>query len=88
MSGRIEEMRSGLVKKLQSHGNPHNWDHITSQIGMFAFTGLSKDMVEQIKKDYAVYMTADGRISIAGMNTGNLDYVAEAFHNVTKDKKF
>ena len=29
-------------------------------------------------------MTADGRISIAGLNTGNLDYIAEAFHKVTK----
>jgi aspartate/tyrosine/aromatic aminotransferase len=33
-------------------------------------------------------MTADGRISIAGLNTKNLDYVADAFHAVTKDKKF
>jgi hypothetical protein len=28
-------------------------------------------------------MTADGRISIAGLNTGNLDYISEAFHKVT-----
>lgn len=55
---------------------------------MFAFTGLSKDMVEELKQKYAIYMTADGRISISGLNTKNLDYVAEAFHNVTKDKKF
>lgn len=25
----------------------------------------------------------DGRISIAGLNTGNLAYVADAFHKVT-----
>jgi aspartate/tyrosine/aromatic aminotransferase len=55
---------------------------------MFAFTGLNKEMVEQLRKDYAIYMTTDGRISICGLNTKNLDYVAEAFHNVTKDKKF
>ena len=39
-------------------------------------------------KEYGIYMTADGRISIAGLNSKNLDYIAEAFHNVTKDKKF
>jgi aspartate/tyrosine/aromatic aminotransferase len=30
-------------------------------------------------------MTADGRISIAGLNTGNLEYISDAFHKVTKD---
>lgn len=30
----------------------------------------------------------DGRISIAGLNTGNLDYVAKAFHEVTHGKPF
>lgn len=55
---------------------------------MFAFTGLTQEMVEQLRKEYAIYMTLDGRISIAGLTTDNLDYVADAFHNVTKDKKF
>jgi len=55
---------------------------------MFAFTGLNKDMVDELRTKYAIYMTADGRISIAGLNTGNLDYIAESFHAVTKGKKF
>lgn len=32
-----------------------------------------------------IYMTTDGRISIAGLNTSNVSYVAEAFHAVSKD---
>mmetsp|Transcript_8841 Transcript_8841/g.6589 ORF Transcript_8841/g.6589 Transcript_8841/m.6589 type:complete len:89 (+) Transcript_8841:715-981(+) len=88
MSGRMQDMRKGIVAKLKGLKNPHNWDHITNQIGMFAFTGLTTPMVEQLKKEDAIYMTADGRISIAGLNTGNLDYVAQAFHKVTKDAKF
>ena len=55
---------------------------------MFAFTGLSKDMVVDIRDSAHVYMTMDGRISIAGLNTGNLDYIANAFHTVTKGKQF
>ena len=55
---------------------------------MFAFTGLNKEMVEELKQKYAIYMTADGRISISGLNTHNLDYIADAFHAITKDKKF
>jgi len=53
---------------------------------MFAYTGLTKDMVEELRAKHAIYMTADGRISICGLNTHNLEYVSEAFHAVTKDK--
>jgi aspartate aminotransferase len=51
---------------------------------MFAYTGLNTDQVNKLRNDYHIYMTADGRISIAGLNTGNLDYIADAFHKVTK----
>lgn len=76
MSGRIAKMRAGLKQKLIELENEHNWDHITDQIGMFAFTGLNKDMVNELREKYAIYMTMDARISLAGLNTKNLDYVA------------
>ena len=88
MSGRMADMRAGLVKNLKDLGNEHDWSHVTSQIGMFAFTGLNKDMVNELRERYAIYMTMDGRISIAGLNTKNLAYVSEAFHNVTTGKSF
>lgn len=52
---------------------------------MFAYTGLSPEQVEKLKTDYHIYMTSDGRISIAGLNTHNIDYISEAFHNVSKN---
>ena len=88
MSGRMHEMRHSLVAKLKALGNEHDWSHVTSQIGMFAFTGLNKDQVNELREKHAIYMTMDGRISIAGLNTGNIDYCAEAFHNATHGKKF
>jgi len=88
MSGRMNDMRHGLHKNLRDLGSVHNWDHITNQIGMFAYTGLSKDMVDELREKYAIYMTADGRISIAGLNTSNLGYISDAFHTVTKGKAF
>lgn len=88
MSGRMQDMRHGLHKNLMDLGSEHNWDHIVNQIGMFAYTGLTKDMVMELREKYAIYMTADGRISIAGLNSGNLDYISEAFHKVTKGKQF
>jgi len=88
MSGRMNDMRVGLKKNLLDMGSQHNWDHITNQIGMFAYTGLNQDMVNELREKYAIYMTMDGRISIAGLNTGNLDYISDAFHQVTKGKQF
>jgi len=84
MADRIIDMRQALVDELAALGNTQSWGHVTDQIGMFAYTGLSKDQTEEIAKNYSVYMTADGRISIAGLNTGNIKYVAEAIHSVTK----
>ena len=88
MSGRMQQMRVGLHKNLKDLGSEHNWDHVINQIGMFAFTGLNPDMVKELREKYAIYMTGDGRISIAGLNTGNLGYISEAFHTVTKGKPF
>lgn len=31
-------------------------------------------------------MTYDGRISVPGLNTKNVEYVGKAFHDVTKAK--
>jgi len=55
---------------------------------MFAYTGLNKDQVNELREKYAIYLTQDGRISISGLNTKNLAYVAEAFHKVTHGKTF
>lgn len=43
---------------------------------MFAYTGLTPDMVKTLREDYHVYLVNSGRISIAGVNTGNVKYIA------------
>jgi len=83
MSDRMTSMRTGLVERLRANGSTLDWSHVTNQIGMFAYTGLSTDQVMDLRSNDGIYMTADGRISIAGLNTGNLDYVARCFHRVT-----
>jgi aspartate aminotransferase len=85
MSTRISDMRVALVENLKRLGSPHNWDHITNQIGMFAYTGLNKEQVQQVTEKYHIYLAADGRISISGLNTKNVAYVAEAFNEITKN---
>lgn len=85
MAQRIQDMRTALVHELTTVNNsPHDWSHITKQIGMFAFSGLTKEQVEQMIAKYHVYCTTNGRISMAGVTTGNVAYVAKAMHEVTK----
>ena len=83
MAGRIGAMRVALVEALGRAGSTRNWDHITKQIGMFSFTGLTKAQCEAMVRDHAVYLTANGRISMAGLNPANVDKVAAAIHHVT-----
>ncbi|KAJ8659836.1 hypothetical protein O0I10_004429 [Lichtheimia ornata] len=86
MADRIITMRNKLRNHLeQDFGSKKNWEHITNQIGMFCFSGLTPEQVDKLKDDWHVYLTRDGRISMAGISSGNVKYLAEAIHNVTKD---
>ncbi|KAE8144615.1 pyridoxal phosphate-dependent transferase [Aspergillus avenaceus] len=85
MSGRIAEMRQGLRQRLEAKGTPGAWNHITDQIGMFSFTGLTEPQVKLLREKWHVYMTKNGRISMAGLNTKNIDYFAEAVDSVVRE---
>ncbi|CAH0700366.1 unnamed protein product [Spodoptera exigua] len=83
MADRIINMRKKLREGIERRGNKLKWQHITDQIGMFCYTGLKPDQVARITKDFHIYLTKDGRISVAGISSSNVDYVAEAIHKVT-----
>ncbi|KAL1979229.1 hypothetical protein VTN96DRAFT_6422 [Rasamsonia emersonii] len=85
MSGRIIEMRKGLRQRLEAKGTPGTWDHVTSQIGMFSFTGLTENQVKILREKWHIYMTKNGRISMAGLNSHNIDYFAEAVDSVVRE---
>ena len=40
--------------------------------------------VEKIISGHSVYLTKDGRISVAGISSSNVGYLAKAIHDVTK----
>ncbi|ATY58291.1 aspartate aminotransferase [Cordyceps militaris CM01] len=82
MSGRIIDMRKALRSKLESLSTPGTWNHITDQIGMFSFTGLTEPQVQKLREEYHIYMTKNGRISMAGLNTNNIDHVATSINKV------
>ncbi|XP_068117063.1 aspartate aminotransferase, mitochondrial [Hyperolius riggenbachi] len=84
MANRIISMREQLVSNLKKEGSIHNWQHISDQIGMFCFTGLKPEQVERLNKEFSIYLTKDGRISVAGITSGNVGYLAHAIHQVSK----
>jgi aspartate aminotransferase len=86
MSYRIQAMRAMLVRTLEEVGSTHDWSHILKQIGMFSYTGLTAPMCEQLTQDYSIFLTKNGRVSVAGLNEGNIRYVAEAIHAVSHAK--
>ncbi|KAJ3237501.1 Aspartate aminotransferase, cytoplasmic [Chytriomyces hyalinus] len=71
MAHRIIKMRAETLRHLTDLKTPGTWTHITSQIGMFSYTGLTVAQVKVIKEKFHVYMTDNGRISMAGLNEGN-----------------
>jgi aspartate aminotransferase len=84
MSSRIVEMRDMLRRELERLQTPGDWSHITGQIGMFSFTGLSEAQVVELRSKWQVYMLTDGRMSMSGLNLGNVKYVAEAVDDVVR----
>jgi aspartate aminotransferase len=84
MADRIRLMRTLLRNKLADVGSTKNWEHITKQIGMFAYSGLSSEQVMKMREIHHLYCTADGRISMAGVTSENVDYIANAIHDVSK----
>jgi len=82
MAGRMKRMRGLLASELRRIEAPGDWGHIERQIGMFAFTGLTADHVAALKDRYHIYLTTDGRMSIAGLKPGDISYVAAAIKEV------
>lgn len=68
MADRINTMRGLLKSELEAVGSTRSWDHITKQIGMFAYSGLTPEEVTEMKEKHHIYCTLDGRISMAVRN--------------------
>jgi aspartate aminotransferase, mitochondrial len=47
-------------------------------------SSFSWSQVERLQKEYGIYMTKDGRLSMVGVTSKNVDYLAGAIHEVTK----
>lgn len=88
MAGRIKSVRQKLYDNLTTKDESgKDWSFILKQIGMFSFTGLNKAQSENMTNKWHVYMTKDGRISLAGLSAAKCEYLADAildsYYNVS-----
>jgi len=84
MRNRINEMRHLFVETLNEKGVDRDFSFIARQRGMFSFSGLTPDHVKALREQHGVYIVGSGRISVAGMTAGNMDYLCEAIAAVLK----
>ncbi|WP_061707538.1 aromatic amino acid transaminase [Pseudenterobacter timonensis] len=79
MRQRILAMRQALVDVLKEAVPGHNFDYLLKQRGMFSYTGLSASQVDRLRDEFGVYLIASGRMCVAGLNSRNVQRVAQAF---------
>ena len=78
MRQRIKAMRVALVEKLQAAGVKGDLSYITTQQGMFSYSGLSATQMQRLRGEFGIYGVDSGRICVAALNHHNLDAVAKA----------
>jgi len=78
MRDRIKTMRQTLVDGLKAAGVQADMSFITKQIGMFSYSGLTKDQMVRLRTEFGIYGTDTGRMCVAAMNSQNIDYVCKA----------
>ncbi|MCH9846259.1 MAG: aspartate/tyrosine/aromatic aminotransferase [Betaproteobacteria bacterium] len=78
MRDRIKTMRKTLVDGLKAAGVTQDMSFITQQIGMFSYSGLTKDQMVRLRTEFGVYGTDTGRMCVAAMNSKNIDHVCRS----------
>ncbi len=82
MRVRIKEMRQKLVEGLKAAGVKQDMSFITTQIGMFSYSGLTKDQMVRLRSEFGVYGTDTGRMCVAALNSKNIDHVCASIAKV------
>jgi aromatic-amino-acid transaminase len=82
MRVRIKAMRQKLVDGLKAAGVQQDMSFITTQIGMFSYSGLNKEQMVRLRSEFGVYGTDTGRMCVAALNSKNIEYVCQSIAKV------
>ncbi|MFM5464690.1 aromatic amino acid transaminase [Aeromonas simiae] len=78
MRTRIKAMREKLYSVLSAKVPGRDFSYFIQQRGMFSYTGLTPEQVDRLREEHAVYLVRSGRMCVAGLNSRNVEYVADA----------
>lgn len=79
---RIQSMRSLLADKIQHNAAAIDFSHIKQQKGMFSFLGLNTEQLDLLREDHGIYIVSSSRVNLAGINSGNIDYLSDSIVSV------
>jgi aromatic-amino-acid transaminase len=82
MRQRILEMRHQFVERLREKGVEQDFSFIKNQRGMFSYSGLMKEQVQELRERNSLYVVSTGRVCLAAMNEQNIGAICEAIANV------
>ena len=82
MRERIAAVRKTLIARLRAAGVTGELDYIQRQMGMFSYSGLSKEQMQRLRSEFGVYGVDSGRICVAAINSRNIDRVVDALAKV------
>ncbi|MGX4675995.1 amino acid aminotransferase [SAR92 clade bacterium H246] len=81
---RIQSMRSLLADNIQQNAAGIDFSHIKQQKGMFSFLGLNTAQLDQLREEFGIYIVSSSRVNLAGINSGNIDYLSDSIISVLK----
>lgn len=82
MRNRILQMRQTMVDVMTSALPDIDSSYLVKQTGMFSYTGLTPAQVDRLKNEFAIYLVRNGRMCLTGLNSRNVERVAQAFASV------
>ena len=81
----LEEIRTGMLSlrrllagELRRLSGSDRFGFLAAHRGMFSLLGASSDQVMKMRAEAGIYMVADGRINVAGLNEDSVPVLAKA----------
>ena len=81
MRGRMRQVRETLAAAGQA--GAVDLAPLARQNGLFSVLPVSKEQVERLRTEHAIYMAGSGRINVAGLHQGNIEKFVSALAAVT-----
>jgi aspartate aminotransferase len=82
MRDRLNSIRQQISAAIFARQRKRDFGFIAGQYGMFSFLGLTREQIVRLRQEFSVYMVETSRINVAGINSGNIDYFADAIATV------